>query len=167
MKQDIALMMAGAMCLAQMAGLDVRSVGLYDGCPWWHALTWMWCHGGWVHYIVNTWVWLTIVFLWDGVRLRDMVAAVAAAMVYGLVAVGWDMAGDKAVVGLSGVIYALLGMCSMRPRTMAGKLRYNGLVALWIVIGCVMPGVAGAVHIGCYVAGAVWALMNHRWIKIR
>lgn len=162
MRRDVALLMAGAMGLAQMAGIDPAAVGVYDGCAWWHCLTWMWFHGAWYHYVVNVWIWLTLMFLWDGIRLTDVATAVGVAIGYGLAC-----RSSLPVVGLSGVIYAMLGICCLRPRGIMAKVRYNAYVAAGMIVSSAVAAVATQAHFSCYVAGAVLAALRYKWIRER
>lgn len=164
LRRDVALIVAGVMMLAQMvaqlAGLVPAAVGVYDDCAWWHCLTWMWFHGGWWHYAVNVWTWLAVMFLWNSVRLRDAAVAVIAAAVYGLMCKS-----AEPVVGMSGVIYALLGVCSLRPHGLIGKVRYSAYVAAGMIVTGVLTHVAAEAHVVCYLEGAAWAALNYRFIK--
>ena len=162
LKKDIALVMAGAMGLAQMAGADPASVGVYDGCAWWHCLTWMWFHGAWWHYVVNMMAWLTLMFLWRTIKMADVVWAVGVAAAYGLAC-----RSALPVIGLSGVIYALLGICCLRSRSVAGVVRYNAYVVAGMIVTGVVASVAAEAHVICYVGGAVVAALRFKWIRER
>ena len=71
-------------------------------------------------------------------------------------------AGPSTVVGLSGVLYALFGM--WMPRV-ANRLRYNAIVALWLVAGLCTTSVAVGLHLYCYLLGILLGfLQTHRGI---
>ena len=71
-------------------------------------------------------------------------------------------AGPSTVVGLSGVLYALFGM--LMPRV-ANRLRYNAIVALWLVAGQCATSVAVGLHLYCYLLGILLGfLQTHRGI---
>ncbi len=65
-------------------------------------------------------------------------------------------AGPSTVVGLSGVLYALFGM--WMPHV-ARRLRYNAIVALWLVAGLCTTSVAVGLHLYCYLLGILLSIL--------
>ena len=172
---------AGVLAAAVMYALwllpiTAEETGIYSGAEWWHSLTWQWFHGSIWHLSVNAWALLTIVFMWNA-GIGKLLTAYATSVVYGLAC-----ATDTPIVGMSGVIYALLGLYALSPRGWQKRLRYQLYVAAWIVVpwavGMVIPkdescgtaafgAVAVEAHVACYVMGIFVAIINYPWFKVK
>lgn len=136
-----------------------------------------------LHAAVNGWVLLQLAFRTPLTLRRLLLAFVVAWSCPAFIAVwptaGTDLfvgtpamvdpsamtaltAGPSTVVGLSGVLYALFGM--WMPRV-ANRLRYNAIVALWLVAGLCTTSVAVGLHLYCYLLGILLSfLQTHRGI---
>ena len=138
-----------------------------------------------LHAAVNGWVLLQLAFRTPLTLRRLLLAFVVAWSCPAFIAV-WPTAGTdlfvgtsamvdpsamtalttapSTVVGLSGVLYALFGM--WMPRV-ANRLRYNAIVALWLVAGLCTTSVAVGLHLYCYLLGVLFGILQtHRGIDI-
>lgn len=136
-----------------------------------------------LHAAVNGWVLLQLSFRTPLTLRRLLLAFVVAWSCPAFIAV-WPTAGTdlfvgtsamvdpsamtaltaapSTVVGLSGVLYALFGM--WMPHV-ARRLRYNAIVALWLVAGLCATSVAVGLHLYCYLLGILLGfLQTHRGI---
>ena len=120
-------------------------------------------HAGVLHAMVNVYVLWQLVFLRRVTVCRMAVAYLVACSCPTAVAVWqWpagDVDGGVGVVGLSGVVYALMGW---EMPSVALRWRYNAVVALWLLMGVVLGGVAVGMHLYCYVCGVAAGLIP-RW----
>ena len=130
-----------------------------------------------LHAAVNGWVLLQLAFRTPLTLRRLLLAFVVAWSCPAFIAV-WPTAGTdlfvgtsamvdlsamtaltvapSSVVGLSGVLYALFGM--LMPRV-ANRLRYNAIVALWLVAGLCATSVAVGLHLYCYLLGILLSIL--------
>ena len=114
-----------------------------------------------LHAAVNGWVLLQLAFRTPLTLRRLLLAFVVAWSCPAFIAV-WPTASSSSVVGLSGVLYASFGM--WMPRV-ANRLRYNAIVALWLVAGLCTTSVAVGLHLYCYLLGILLGfLQTHRGI---
>lgn len=157
------------MAVLMAVGVRPENGGVYEGCPWWHCLTWMWIHGGWLHMAINAWALLQLVFGWE-VRWRSVVEAVGVAVAWswmyrdGLALCGGS---GQVVVGMSGVVYAMAGVEALRQGSWSERVR---LMALWLVtigvtaaVGAVIGRIAWETHLMCYLMGVVIAFLQYRY----
>ncbi len=107
-----------------------------------------------LHALINVWVLLQVVFR---TRLggKHLFWAFLVAWSCPAVVATFPHPSSPAVVGLSGVVYALLGL--WMPYV-ARRRRYNAVVLLWLVAGALTGTVAAPLHLYCYLAGVLLSL---------
>jgi len=112
-------------------------------------------HGGLLHAAVNVYVLWQLVFFFP-IRLRLLVAAYVVACCCPTAVALWTPLPSEAscVVGLSGIDYVLMG--SVMPQT-TRPLRFNALIAVWMLAGMAVGSVAVGMHLFCYLCGAAVA----------
>ena len=135
------------------------AVGASVASRWLHPLV----HAGVLHAVVNVYVLWQLVFLRRVTVWRMAVAYLLACCCPTVVAL-WQLptgggASGTCVVGLSGVVYVLMGW--EMPAVMR-RWRYNAVIVVWLLVGMVAGGVAVGMHLYCYVCGVVAALIP-RW----
>ena len=113
-------------------------------------LLYSFCHATFVHAILNAWALLSIAFIYEP-KMRQLNMAYIIAILC-----------PKALctaptIGLSVVIYALLGMMSFRVRDIGF---YQLCMACSLIAGCLFPYSNGGVHIYAYIIGLVIALFD-------
>lgn len=108
------------------------------------------CHATWMHAILNVWALLSIVFIYEP-KMSKLIIAYAIAILC-----------PKALcptptVGLSVIIYALLGMMSFR---VIDKAFYQLCMACALIAGCLFPYSNGAIHIYAYLSGIIIEILD-------
>lgn len=120
----------------------------------------MWLHASWVHLGMNLWVaWQ----LWGRVRMRELVPGVAIAML-----VPDFCLCDIPTVGLSGLLFALLGVMWYRFRN-KGRIQVLMWTLLLFSLGAWALGAAvnPFIHLWCYSTGlAAGVLVRPSWKRI-
>ena len=124
-------------------------LGIYAGAPLYARLLHPLVHTGLIHAVLNVYVWLQIVFFCP-IRLRHLITAWIIACSCPTVIATLGAAYTNHVVGLSGVIYALLGAQMTRAKNM---LSYNLWIAAYLITGWFIGGIAVVFHLYCYLAG--------------
>ncbi len=122
-------------------------VGIAPDASWMARAAHPWMHTGVIHAVVNCYVLLQLTFFCD-VSLRKLaVAYLIACLCPASVAM---MGGQGRVVGMSGVVYALMGMMLTK---MPRRLRLCGWIAAYLLMGYAVGGVAVVFHLYCLVIG--------------
>lgn len=137
--------------------IDIDSVGLYHHCCFANRLIYHFIHVGWIHLIANSWFLLCIVFLYRITPVMMMESFVIASSFPCSVTslIGYTM---LPTVGLSGFIYALLGLYSSFCRL---KIRYHAWFLFFILIGFFISGGNALLHLYCYLLGTCWSMIKY------
>lgn len=146
------VLIAAVVALACFARPDFSRVGIYKGCGVLPRLAYPFFHAGLLHAVLNAWCLLCVVFVYD-VSWRMMLLAYAAAVSVPALLLG----GGAPTVGLSGVVFFLFGALSF---SVARKLYYQAWMLAFLVLGFLHPHTNGALHLWCYAAGFLVALLN-------
>lgn len=126
---------------------DLTGSGLYQGCTLWQRFSYPFLHASLLHCIVNCWVLLSVAFS-RKVPFWQLFTAYIIAITYP-VGIFTSLAEYDAVVGLSGLVFALLGIITPSTAKLAGVLS----IVTFILIGAIMPNVAWTLHLYCYLVG--------------
>ena len=132
--------------------------GLAVGAPWWARLLHPFIHVGMGHALINVYVLWQLVFFFP-VRLRHLFFAYLVACSCPAGWAGWTVIHLSAgipVVGLSGVIYVLMGWAMTKVNR---KVRFNAVVMGWMAFATAVGGVAVGLHLYGYVVGALTAML--------
>ena len=131
----------------------LEGVGIAEGCSPADRLLHPLVHGGWLHALVNVYVLWQLVFFFP-VSLRLLLAAYVLACGCPAVVAVWSFipSPSQVVVGLSGVDYVLMGW--LMP-SVPHRLRFNVMVAAWMLAGMAAGSVAVGMHLYCYLFGAI------------
>lgn len=136
--------------LVVFLSLPADIASLYDGCPLYGRLLYPFFHANVLHLALNTLTFLSLIFLYD-ISMRDMLTAyIIAVTVPGILL-------TTPVVGLSGLIYALLASISFKVRQ---RLQLQLSVAFCLAFSLLLPLSATSVHLYCYLVGFILALLN-------
>ncbi len=144
-----------AMAFCRLCGMSGMSLGIYPSCPLYARLLHPLAHAGIIHATLNVYVWLQIVFF-CGVRSRQLLTAWVIACSCPAAVATWGGTVGTHVVGLSGVVYTLLGELSLRAKA---PVSFHLWVAAYLAMGWLVGGVAVGFHLYCYVAGRLSALI--------
>ena len=149
-KETLGLYVLYALILALPLVMGDRSgnLGLYQGCPLPHRLTYPFLHQSVFHAAVNLYV------LW---QCQHSTKAGFNLLVFYAIAVSYPFATGTHIIGLSGLVYAYMGYIAPYVQR---KLRYNLTICVYIGIGFLLPCMAVGVHIYCYVLGLLWGYLN-------
>ena len=158
--QSAALVIVVACIILHCLRIPAGEVGLYPGASFWHRLVYPFFHASWLHLIVNCWVLLSIVFLYQ-IRLPMVLSSYAIAASYPINALACLYAAPLPTVGLSGVCYALLGRYSWEfSASRKRRLNYHFWFSCFIALGFFFPQSNAWLHLYCYLGGAVLAQLN-------
>lgn len=137
-------------------------VGISDGGSCWGRLAHPFLHVGLLHALLNVYVFWQLVFFFP-FRLRHLLLAYLVAVTCpASIALWspslWHTAAASQVVGLSGVVYVLLGwVVPMVPR----RVRFCLSVVAWMAFGALVGTVAVGFHGYCFLVGAGAKIINN------
>jgi membrane associated rhomboid family serine protease len=147
----IGLIVAALIVALSFVNVDYYHVGVYHDCSLLSRLVYPFFHVSIIHALCNAWCLLSILFLCNVSWRRLLVAYVVAAGVPGVVLAA------EPTVGLSTVVFALLGMVSFQAKR---KLYFHSSMAVIILPGFLFAGINGWVHLYGYVAGLLVGFLN-------
>lgn len=135
---------------------DWYSVGICAHCPLQGRFLYPFFHANIFHAALNAWCLLVLVFTYD-ITFWRLLAAYAVAVSIPVDTLGMLLPLEHPTVGLSGVVYVLFGSVSCE---VARKSYYQAWMCFYICIGFLFPNTNAWLHLYCYVAGLVGALLN-------
>lgn len=142
-------LLAVLLCLGMFAiSPDTENVCLIEGAPWWHRVVYMFCHANAIHLGMNVWAMLYLSFLFP-IDTLMLMCAIGCAIV-----VPNALIGNVPVVGLSGVVFFLLGGIVNIVRN---KYKYLLSNFGFIAMGLVLPHIAWGIHLWCFICGLIYA----------
>lgn len=138
-------------CLALQDIQDWSAVGIFTGCGLGCRLSYPFYHANMIHAALNTWCLLSVVFVYKVSLWRLAFAYIAA------VSVPAFCLSCVPTVGLSGLVFTLFGSVSFEVER---KVYYQLWMVVYLVIGFLFPDTNAWVHMYCYLAGCLAALLN-------
>lgn len=120
--------------------------GVSVGCSLLSRFSYPLFHVNLLHAFCNAWCLISLVFLYDLPWWKIALAYIIAVSIP-----VWFLPAAP-VVGMSGVCFALMGLCLPIVQR---KLYFSAWVALFLALGIILPGVAWTVHLYCYVIGVL------------
>lgn len=138
-----------AATLTYLLGLHLQGGGM---SPWWCSLVYQWCHCNVWHLLAN------IYCIWMLARSKFRVGGrhIVYSYLISIAAVFFS----TETQGLSGIIYALLGMLSWQ----SAQIRTYHLWMLgFLVLGLILPNVNFTLHLLCYGAGLIIEMFHTPW----
>lgn len=138
--------------------VDWDKVGIYAECRVVQRFIYPFFHASIYHAALNIWCLLSIVFLHKISALRLFMSYIIAATIpletmSNLI----DYLPAEPTVGLSGIIYVLFATLSFE---VLRKWYYQGCMIFYIAIGFIIPGANAWIHLYCYAAGLIIAILN-------
>ena len=131
--------------------IDVSTVGIRQGCTLWQRLCYPFLHASLLHAGINCWCLLSISF-GSNIPLWKLVVAYLIAVSYPSI-----LMGSQSTVGLSGLVFALLGTICVTSR----KWYVNISIILGIIcFGFLLPHINATLHLYCYLAGLLVGLLT-------
>lgn len=142
--------------------VGLSSVALSSDCTIYARLLYPFFHASFLHVLLNCWVLLCIVFYYN-IGIGKLLLAYLVS-----ITVPSYVCGTMPTVGLSSVVFCLLGMTSWLVKR---KLYYHCWIASFIAIGFLLPWICSAcglivatpnnfLHIYCYVVGLLVGFLN-------
>lgn len=143
--------------------IDIERVSLSADSPTLLShITYQHFHAGFFHLVCNAWCLLTFAFCTKLKMKHYLIAFLFSALIPSCI-----LPESTHVVGLSGVLYALLGMQALKAPTLLHKAIYQVYVLVFLLAGLLFPNVSFAVHAYCYVLGLVYAFITYPFIKTK
>lgn len=130
---------------------DWNIVGLCKDSGILQRIVYSFFHVSVTHALLNSWCLVSIVFIHD-ISWKNLITAYVIA-----VSAPTFVLSITPTVGLSAVCFALLGIISIKARQ---KLYYNICISVYIILGLLLPGVNGWLHLYSYMAGLLVGLLN-------
>ncbi len=138
-------------CLALQDIQDWSAVGIFTGCGPGCRLSYPFYHANMIHAALNAWCLLSVVFIYKVPLWRLAFAYIVA------VSVPAFCLSCVPTVGLSGLVFTLFGSVSFEVER---KVYYQLWMVVYLVIGFLFPDTNAWVHLYCYLAGYLTALLN-------
>ena len=136
---------------------DWSEVGIHEGCGLVPRLIYPFFHANRIHAALNAWCLLSMVFLYD-ISLRRLCIAYTIAVLFPVDTLAYlGVEPCDVTVGLSGVVFALFGSISFEVKR---KIYYQSCITAYLILGFVLPNTNGWIHLYCYLAGCMVALLN-------
>lgn len=150
------LISAVVVLLPLLVSPEWNEVGIYSGCRLQGRLLYSFFHANILHAVLNAWCLLSLVFVYDISCWRMLLAYVIAVTVpVDTLSSFINMASPT--VGLSAVVFVLFGSISFE---VVRKWYYQGWMLLYLVVGFLFPNTNAWLHLYCYLAGLLVALLN-------
>lgn len=157
MEKVAALVIGATVVLLSFAPTDWYTVGIYGGCGLQGRFLYSFYHANILHATLNAWCLLSLVFIYDITIWRLLLAyAIAIFIPVDTLAVFSDSMATP-TVGLSAVVFILFGSISFEVRR---KWYYQAWMWLYLFVGFLFPNTNAWLHLYCYLAGLVVALLN-------
>jgi hypothetical protein len=148
----VALLVAALIFILTLQTIDDwASVGVSKGCEPFCRAVYPFFHANLLHAALNVWCLLSIVFIHDISIWRLLFSYGVAITIPNLFLY------TSPTVGLSCVVFVLFGTISFE---VARVLYYQIWMIVYLVLGFLFPTTNGWVHLYCYAAGFVFALLN-------
>lgn len=151
LKKTSVLIIVLAVIVLHVISPDISRYGVGIGSPAWTRLTYSFFHASWLHLLINIYVLLTLGFALD-LRMGELVISYVLAC-----AVPSFCIGVLPTVGLSGMIYAMLGMRTMRNSN-PGSVILN--VVLITAASIFLSHIAWRLHAYCYCSGLLISVLS-------
>lgn len=148
-EQAAALAVGCGSLILCLVGVPPEHFAMYAGCPWQNRLLWHFFHANIFHCILNVWVLLQFAFMTPCSLWRML-------WCYAFACTAWS---QQPVVGLSGVLMALMGSYTFQVRR---RLYWISYCAAFIALGFFIGRVAAWVHLWCFMGGLVYSVLNIR-----
>lgn len=148
-----------AVAIIAISFIDItnwQTVGISLNASWQQRLLYPFFHNGIFHTFMNAWALLAIVFFFN-VKFSRMITAyiVAALFPIGICTQLFALP-NIPTVGLSAVIYFLLGSIFFELH------KYSRLLAsIPLILGFIFPSINGCLHLYGFLCGIFWALLNY------
>lgn len=158
-KEKITALIVAAVtiCLSLSSTWDWQTVGIYAGGSLYSRLLYPFFHASLLHATLNAWCLLSIVFTYN-IKIWRLLLSYIIAITIPIDTLGSFIANmTLPTVGLSAVVFVLFGSISFE---VLRKWYYQAWMLLYLAMGFLFPNTNAWLHLYCYLAGLVIALMN-------
>lgn len=143
--------------LVGLSGQVWPAIGIYSGGGWVGHLLYHFFHANLLHAGLNVWCLLAVVFVYK-VSFARLLLAYIIASVFPVDTLAMLVDGlDTPTVGLSGMVFVLFGSISFE---VGRKGYYQAWMLCYLVMGFLFSGTNAWLHLYCYMAGFMVALLN-------
>lgn len=144
-------------CLSYPSTWDWQTVGIHVGCSLPGRLLYPFFHASILHAALNAWCLLSIIFTYN-IKIGRLLLSYIIAVTIPIDTLG-SFIDNMALptVGLSTVVFVLFGSISFE---VLRKWYYQAWMLFYLTVGFIFPNTNAWLHLYCYLAGWVIALMN-------
>lgn len=122
-------------------------IGWNSSSPSYARWTYQFFHASWLHVLLNSWSFISAVFLFDLSFNRILIAYIISSCM---------PSPELPTIGFSGVCFALFGMASFLS---SRKIEFNFWILIYILVGCFFNANV-LLHLYCYLAGLLVGWLN-------
>ena len=152
----VGVMVLSFTLLQSIGVLTGMAAGISEDASWLSRLLHPFFHAGWLHALLNVYVLWQVTFFCR-IHLSDLLAGYVLACCCPSSVALWSVVGaqpeNMVVIGLSGVVHALLG-CAMAQS--AAWHRFTFQVLFCQLPGLWLGGMSVGLHLWCFFGGAMW-----------
>lgn len=149
-KKTAVLIIVALTVAIQICPLQTSAYGISLTSPMWSRLVYHFFHASWLHLLLNAYVLLVLAFKLD-LRMYELPLSYLIASIVPLCCVT-----AMPTVGLSGMIYALLGMRTMRS---SNPMAVIANIVLITALSVFMSHIAWKLHAFSYVCGLILSIL--------
>lgn len=147
--------------LSLMNVSDWGSVGIYPHVGLLQRCIYPFFHANVFHALLNGWCLINIVFVYN-VSIGRLLLSYVVAATYPIDAIASLVSlSATPTVGLSGIIFVLLGSVSL---SVARKIYFQVWMWLFLIVGFFLSSSNALLHVYCYVIGLIYAVVNYPMI---
>lgn len=154
------LALSAGVIILYFCGIDIEQYGICVESSFLQRVSFHFFHASLLHALMNVWVFLSVVFLFD-ISLASIITAFAIGSLFPCDSMYsiWPSMESLLLptVGLSGVCYALMGRVAFMVQR---KLYYQLWLWFYIGIGFLFPNVNAWIHLYCFLAGIGIGFLN-------
>lgn len=153
-----ALVVGVGLILLSFVGIsNIQSIAICSGCGLIPRLLYPFFHVNLLHVLLNVWCLLSLVFMYDITWRRLLVSYLVAATIPVDTLGTFLSSMNTPTIGLSGIVYFLFATISFE---VVRKYYYQSWMVFYLIVGFFFPNMNAWLHLYCYVAGLIYALLN-------
>ncbi|EGN00265.1 hypothetical protein HMPREF1017_00791 [Bacteroides ovatus 3_8_47FAA] len=142
------------LAIIYFAGIPSDVYGVSSASPWWTHFTYPFMHGSLIHLLSNTYA------LWFCFK-KKMSPKIIPPIYLMSVLASFIASSSIPIVGCSGMIFSIIGI----NLTSAPTKRNIIYVTIILIVGFIIPHIAGAIHFVCFIQGVavstIYKNINH------
>lgn len=145
------------LCMSFVHVHDWAAVGIYADCGLTCRMAYSFFHANVLHAALNAWCLLSIVFIYN-ISLWRLICSYVVAATIPVTTLSLWLGGvfDMPTVGMSGMVFFLFATITFE---VARKWYYQSWMLFYLVVGFLFPNTSAWLHLYCYLAGLLFALL--------